>query len=210
MALAQYSETNLSASLAVYLAQQLLDAGYVIYWREIDALQSDPATWHYQWTALQATYQADSALQAVLAGAQGMITLLGAETAKRVYPTRHTSDGSAPPAGEVATPFFVVEVDREAPGAFSGLGDRQRERFRTLTVYGCLRTRAEQTQLRDQLTRWFDDAEVVPLLDYDAGTLTEFDQLELQHALTDSAIQGLAPEATRYEVILTTRLRYEA
>lgn len=204
-----YSETNLTSSLAVYLATQLLADGYLIYWHTIDAVQT-PDAWYYNWSTDASTRLADPTLAAQVAAAVGLLTIAGKPTAKPIFPVRHTLDGSVPSENEVAVPYLSVEVDAERPGDFSGLGDRVRERFRTLVIYGHARDDKEQSYLRDALVRWFDDAAFIPVQDYDAGTATVFDEVECQLPLADSATVNVEPEATRYEVILNTRLRYEA
>lgn len=209
MAIVQWSEDNLTATVAQYLADQLLAVGYIVYWLPTDALQTN-AGWYYGWTANFVTYQADPAVQTILAAAKGMVTLKDATTAKVLYPTRHTVDGSVSAEDELQVPHLSVQVDGERPGRFTGLGDRQRERFRTLVIYGCVRDVSEQSLIRDSLVRWFDDATFLPVKDYDAGTLTVFGDVELEMPMAEFYINGLAPEASRFEVILNARLRYEA
>lgn len=209
MALDQFSETNLASSMSVYLAGKLLAAGYLVYWHNIDAVQT-PDGWYYQWSTKFAVYKLDSTVAARLASSRGLATLRPKPTAKPEFPTRHTLDGSVPSASELAVPCFFVKVSEEELGTFSELGSKMRERFRNLEVFGFVRDAAEQAVFTTALGRWFDDAEFLSVQDYDAGTLTVFGDVESQMPLTDSAIVGLTPEATRYEVILNARLRYEA
>src|SRR3954467_11894978 len=112
MALAQWSETNLTATVAQYLADLLVAAGYIIYWLPTDALQTGSG-WYYGWTANFATYDADPTVQTLLTTAKGMVTLKGKTTAKPVYPTRHTVDGSVSAEDELQVPHLSVEVDGE-------------------------------------------------------------------------------------------------
>jgi hypothetical protein len=203
-----YSESNISASLATFLANQLLAEGYVVYWYGIDAMQTQDG-WYYDWSANFATLSTDLVVAPRLANARGMITLMGKTTAKRVYPARPTSEGSPSSDEEAQVPYLTLVVEGERPGTFSGLGDRMRERFRDLIVYGALRDETEQSYIRDQLVRWFDDTTFLPLLDYDGGTLAEFDNVESQLPMATAMIVGVAPEASRYEVLLNAQLRYE-
>lgn len=205
----QFSETNLATSMAVYLAGQLLTAGYLVYWHLADAVQT-PDGWYYGWRANFNTYKVDSQVAARLAAAKGLMAIRPKATADPLFPVRHTLDGSVPNQDEVQVPCLFVSVDVERPGDFSGLGDRMRERFRDLTVYGYVRDAAEQSVMTTALVRWFDDSLALAVQDYDAGTLSEFGDVECQMPLADNAIVGLTPEATRYEVILNARLRYEA
>lgn len=209
MALEQHSENNIASSVATFLGQQLLTSGYLLYWYNSDAVQT-PDGWYHRWSTDFATLKTDPTLAARLASAAGLFTLKGKATAKPVFPARHTVDGSVPSEVDVPIPYLAIEVDVERPGDFSGIGDRMRERFRTLIIYGYARDDREQSALRDSLVRWFDDTAFVPLYDYDAGTVTAFGDVECQMPMADSLTVGVEPEATRYEVILNVRLRYEA
>lgn len=205
----QYSETNLATNIAVLLATNLLALGYLIYWHQTDALQT-PDGYYYGWSTNFATLSGNSTLAARINAAKGLVTIRPQDTAKPVYPVRHTVDASVTNETEAQVPWLAVQVDAEQPVAFSGLGDRRRTRHRNLTIYGCTRDKTEMSFLRDSLVRWFDDSSFLPLQDYDAGSTTVFADVEFELPIADSAIIALSPEASRYEVILNARLRYEA
>lgn len=205
----QFTENNLATNCAVYLAAQLIAQGYLIYWYATDALQSQDG-FYYGWSTNFATLRTNPTLSSRIAAAKGLLTIRPKDSAKPVYPVRHTLDASVTEEIEVQVPWLAVEVDGEKPGEFTGLGDRQRVRYRNLTIYGCARDESEQTLIRDSLVRWFDDSSNLSLQDYDAGSTTVFADVEIELPIADSAVIALSPEASRYEVILNARLRYEA
>lgn len=205
----QFSETNLATNLAVFLASNLLALSYLVYWHQTDALQT-PDGYYYGWSVNFNALKTNPTLAGRISAAKGLVTIRPQDTAKPVYPVRHTLDASVTDETEAQVPWLAVEVDAEKPATFSGLGDRQRTRYRNLTIYGCARGKSEMSSFRDSLVRWFDDTTFLPLQDYDAGSTIVFADVELELPIADSAIIALSPEASRYEVILNARLRYEA
>lgn len=208
--LAKFSETNLANAVALVLADRLLEAGYLVYWHEIDAVQT-PDGFYYEYSTAQATYLADPAFKARVDGAAGLLTLKGKVSSNPEYPVRPTSDATLSIAqSDVAIPSLAIEVGPQVNGRSLEVGSRRRSRSRSLTIYGWARSVAEQTVLRDGLAAWFDENELVTVRDQDTDSLDLVGTLDVTRVLTDSAILADQSDATTYEVILHARLEYEA
>lgn len=209
MGLSQFSETNIENSVATLLAQRLLNAGYLLYWEPIDAVQTIDG-WYFQYTTQQATYAVDPVFSQRLAAAKGILTLRDPATANPSFAVRPMNDGTVPEEGAVQTPSLAIHIGPMLNGEGIGMGDRTRVRYRHLSIYGLARDRFEQATLRDSLAMWFDENEVIDVRDHDAETLELFGSVITDLVMADSAIVQLSTEAMTFEVVLNARLQYEA
>jgi hypothetical protein len=210
MALTAYTLSNLTNSFAEALAQALLDAGYLLYWKPLDALQT-PDGLYVEYQANQAgILQSDPDVAAHLAASKGIITLRDDDFSFPEHPTRPTSDGAVIAPEDIPIPTLVVQMEHEPNGSLLGLGSRERARYVSVLVYGLARDRGEQMFLTDVLRREFDESLFIDILDHDAGTRDAVGKAEIQGSDVGTLIYPLGSESQAFEFTLNARLRYEA
>src|SRR5690242_15772631 len=112
-----WSESNIINSLSLYLAGQLLAAGFLVYWHERDALQinTSPTGWYLQYSQNYQTYLANSTFQAAHAAAVGIVTMVDSIPANPRFVKRLTSDASVGPADAITVPAVSIEVGPAIP-----------------------------------------------------------------------------------------------
>lgn len=209
MALSNYSETNVANTLATSLATRLLAENYLVYWHEIDAMQT-PDGWYFNYSQNDATYLADLVFAPRVQSARGILTLARSISADRRFPVRPNIDGSIDGQGEVPLPWLVLEVGAVENGDLLEIGTRLFQRWRNAVFYGATRTPAEQVWVRDKLAEWFDEALHLDVLDHDAGTLSVVGSVEIVAVTSDSEDVVLGPESTRFEFLHEARLEFVA
>lgn len=209
MALAAYTTTNLTNSMADKLATELLAAGYLLYWLSLDALQTaDGVYLNYQ--ANQASILQDEDVAEELASSKGILTLRNDDFSFPQYPTRPTSDGAVTAPENIPVPAIALRVEHAPNGKLLGLGSRERVRYADLSLYGLARDKGEQLYLADVLRVALDESQFVSVLDHDAGTRASVGAVEIQGTDVGTFIYPLGPESKAFEFTLNARLRYEA
>ena len=209
MALSQYSLSNLSNSLGEYLAQVCLDAGYLIYWKPTDVLQT-PDGFYPQFYVNQDALLLNTTVRGRFGDSRGMMTLLNQNSSIPEFLTRPTTDGSLAAPDEVPVPAIWLSVDHLPNGSLRGIGSKVRWRYGDLSVTGYARTFDEQLFLANVLRGAFDDSEFVVIRDHDAGTRAVVDSVEIQGPEVLTSTFPLKSDTMMYEVALTARLCYEA
>lgn len=209
MALAKFTTSNLTNSLAERLASELLGAGYLLFWLSLDALQT-PDGVYLEYQANQASILQDETVADRLASAKGILTLRNDDFSFPQYPTRPTSDGAVTSPENIPVPAIALRIEHAPNGGLLGLGSRQRARYADLSLYGLARDKGEQLYLADVLRVVFDESQFVPVLDHDAGTRTSVGAVEIQGTDVGTFIYPLGPESKAFEFTLNARLRYEA
>lgn len=210
--ISEFSETNVCNSIATLLADKLIEAGYLVYWHRIDALQTGTTEWYLEYTANRETLALDPQFAAKLDAAKGVLTLKDASAAIPEYPVRPRSDGFAPAHDEIPVPNLTVECSPVTTGENVGIGERMKSRYRTAFVYGWARDRFEMGWLCDRLTEWFDPDTVLVIANHDAGgdPPPAVGAALVEAAMPEKATVLDGAEAATYEVLLSATLRFEA
>lgn len=206
----QYSTSNISNSLSLYLAEWLLAAGYVIYWHRRDALQTSATDWYFDYSTTHPTLLADSAFRALLGVVTGIVTLTDSVPAEPRYLIRPIDDGSVPPMDAVMVPLVSVEVGPAIPLKSAEMGSKMKLRGRHLMVDAYVRNKDEQALFQDALANWFDDELLLSVHDHDAGTLADVGSLLVQKSAVATELVFDSAEARTYEVLLNAQLEYDA
>jgi hypothetical protein len=210
MALAAYSTTNLTNSLAEHLADVLLEVGYLLYWPTLDSLQTNGGVYP-EFQANQATVLQDFPEVALaLSEARGILTIGSPDFSFPQYSVRPNSDGAATAPEDMPVPSIVLQVEHEANGQLLGLGSRQRARYASLSLYGLARDYGEQIYLADVLRVNFDESQFLDIRNHDVGTRDAVGAVEIQGTDVGTAIFPLGPDSKAFEFTLNARLRYEA
>lgn len=209
MALAQYSLTNLANTVSEYLADALIDRGYLVYWRPIDALQTADGVYP-SWFENQATILADSAVAAEFAASRGIVSILDMDSALPGLSTRPTSDGTVLDPEDVPVPSLTVVVEHLPNNGLVELGTKKQYRSTLLQLVGYARSLEEQNFLADLLRQLFDDWTHIRLLDHDAGTKAPIGLLDVTETRLTTVVAALKKDEQVYEIALSSELRYEA
>lgn len=212
MTLDAFSRDNMANSLAVYLAEALLSAGYLVYWHAADAVQT-PVGWYPQYRATQDVYEADATFAAQLSAARGLVTLRDADAmsaANPLYPVRPTDDGDMPSAQDVAVPSLTVELSDIGTGRALELGSSLRERWRYVALWGFARDATEMRWFTDHLAMWCDEDVVSDVADHTQDPPTVLGTVSWRGVELESAIVPIGLEATQFEFMLNARLVFDA
>lgn len=202
------STANLENSVAEYLADKFLSKGYLIYWQELDGVQT-PDGWYYEYTQNVQTYLLDGTFLARATAAKGMLTLVPAIPAEPRFVSRPTVDGTVLPESEIAIPALAIQLAASEPVRRYQLGDLAHWRQRLLTLECYARTPAEQHELHDWLALWFDPDVYLPLRDHE-GTGASLGDAWCHKTRIDSNTVLYRAEAEAFQVVLTTFLEYIA
>lgn len=210
MGLEKYSLTNVTNSVAEYLASTLLTAGYLVYWPTLDAIQTPDGVY----TGFQADqgslWYDNPTAEGRLAASRGIVTLRNDDFSFPQFPVRPTSDGTVASFEDFQVPSVTLHLDHDVSGIPLGLGSRQRVRYLSLDLYGLARDYGEQLFLLETLRVAFDDATFVSIVDHDAGTRAAVGKVEVQRTDVGKFIYPLKADSRAFEVTLNARLRYEA
>lgn len=209
MALAQYSLTNLANTVSEYLAEALLDRGYLVYWRPIDALQTADGVYP-SWFENQSAILADAQVAAEFAASRGIFSILDMDSALPGLSTRPTSDGTVTDPEDVPVPSLTVVVEHLPNTGLVELGTKKQYRSTLLQLVGYARNMEEQNFLADLLRQLFDDWTHIRLLDHDAGTKAPIGLVDVTETRLTTVVAALRKDEQVYEIALSSELRYEA
>jgi hypothetical protein len=210
MSLLQFSESNIANSVALYVADQLLAANYLLYWQDRDLLQVSPTAWYPEFSVHKATLLADPTVAAAIAAADGLLTVVQTLPALPRFVVRLIDDASVGDADVVPVPALAIELGPPVPLARYELGTPAKWRARHLVCDAYVRSAAEASRFKDLFARWFDPDTLLGIQDHDAGDLAEVGTVMVQDATVASMTVPEAAEATTYEVLLNARLVYVA
>jgi len=209
MGLAAFSLSNITNSLAEWLAEVLLLEGYLLYWPSLDALQTPAGIYpeyqrHHANTLLEVPEVA-----ALLPTSRGVVTILDDDFSSPRYSTRPTDDGAVSASEDMPVPSIVVQVAHEPHGKYLGLGSRSRSRNASLTLFGLARDKPEQHFLVEVLRVALDDFAFINVLDHDNGTRDLVGSLEVHRAEVDTFQYPLGPSSRVFEFTASVGLRYD-
>lgn len=209
MSATSYSYQNVLNSLSVYLADQLLAAGWLVYWHTLDAVQTGAGLWS-TWSTSYATWHANPTFAASLAASRGILTLRGPVPANPTFITRLTSEGLLGNPDQIVVPSLCLDLDPAAALKPWELGDSGVAlRGRTLFLFGYLRTIEEQKLLADHVADWFDLHRRVDVVDHAQGSGTVGLLIPTRtHIEADFNFSG--PEVETFALEATVRLEYVA
>lgn len=204
----QASTANFLNSVAEYVAQKILDKGYLVYWHVLDAVQT-PDGWYYEYSTNTATYLADATFAARAAAAKGMVSIVPAIPAEPRFVSRPTVDGTVLEASQIAIPAvsFLLGPPQATSRYQLGSGDHWRERRLTVDFYA--RTEFEQRQWQDWLATWFDHDVHLEIREHDNAGAVLADTWCRLTGIDSNTVLNRA-EAEAFQVVLTTFLEYIA
>lgn len=204
-----FSERNILNSVATQLSENLLDAGYLVYWHALDAVQT-PDGMYGTYSTDYATHLADGTFAGRVNAALGMVTVTEGETASPRFPTRLTTAGEPTTAERVQVPTFGIEIGPEVPLTPYEHGSYLRWRVRPLTIEGRLRTRAELTWFTDKLAQWFDEDFPIVIEDHDNSSGEDPSIVRITRRLVTRDVVENLGEQDRFQVQLQARLEFVA
>lgn len=212
MALERCNEHNIANTLAIYLASQLLDDGYLVYWHAIDAVQT-PTGWLAAYSTQQDSYLADLTYQAQLQAAKGLLTILPEKSAIERWITRPTNSGAVERQESVPIPALAITVGPLVSDANYQMGDRKTKwRSRTLIVEAYARDHNEQSHLADALQLWLDSDARFAINDHENAVegqpLAVINDVEVNGASVDTFTDRDEAESTTFEVLYSARLTF--
>lgn len=209
MALAQYSLSNFGNTISTYLAEALLEDGYLIYWKTLDGVQTADGLYP-GWFENQAAILADPDFAAEYAASRGILTILDMDSAQPAVSSRPTSDGSVSDPEDVPIPSLTVALKPFPNRGLVELGTKRQRRTMLLELVGFARNLEEQNHLADLLRVLFDDWTHVMLRDHDAGTQANVSLLDVVDTQLFMQIAPTASDQQVYAIALSSELRYEA
>lgn len=205
-----YSSRNVVNSVATYLAAQLLAAGYLVYWRDADAMQA-PAGWYTSYSTQAATYLADPVFSAAFNAAKGIVTLVQGETAFASFVTRPTNDGTVGTQNQVQIPAFGITIGPDVVLKPYEAGSGLKWRVRALTVEGRAREKDELQAFSDALAKWFDDGDVyIDVVDHDGTSGEAPGAVRVTRRTVTRNVDPEAGAAEQFQVECMARLEYVA
>jgi len=204
-----YSENNVINSLSLWLADQLIDAGYLIYWKQRGAVQDEDG-WYFDWNTNYSLYMADSTFAARWASAKGLLVLADYMPTEPRFIERPISEAGPIPQNEVVTPTLSIEVGPALEISNLEMGTDVKWWNRHLVVEGYLRTRSELGVFKDNLPIWFLGESTFDIANHDAGSLATVGQIQVLDTIVDSQISRTGLEQATYYVIVNARLEYAA
>ncbi len=203
--------TDIIASAAWALADRLLTAGYFVYWKQIDALQVGPTTWHYQYSTSQTALLLDPGFQTLVAGARGIVTLLQFEGDSQDFVVQASENGRVPVGNYIPVPCVMVDISPVATRDALELGTATHWRMRRMELYGLARNTTEQRWFTDQLPQWFNVTDLLTVKNYATGNGTVvLDKVRIDEHDIDRATNVDDASVVTYEFLLTAGLLYYA
>jgi hypothetical protein len=202
------STANFTNSVAEYMAAKLLDIGYIVYWQELDGVQT-PDGWYYQYSTQSATYLADPTFLGRANAALGLVAIVPAIPAEPRFIARPTVDGIVLSENQVAIPAAAIEIAAPDPKFRFQLGSTEHWRRRRLTLDVYTRTASEQQQWQDWFALWFDPDVRIPIRDHES-TGAVLEDAWCQMTRIDSNTVLYRAEAEAFQVVLNTFLEYIA
>ncbi len=209
MALEQFSTANITNSFGLAIGTMFLAKGYLIYWHQIDAVQT-PTMWYHEYSAQQAAYLANPLYAAEVAAAKGLITLRADISALPRFVVRHTVDGTVSGPEEVPVPAISIEVAAMNPRSRYELGTGLRWRIRPFMLIALARDPDEQGRFTDWLSEMFDEDAHFTIYDHDAATQAEVGSVRVDQVTNGRATATDDAEALTYQVLVNAFLEYVA
>lgn len=204
-----FSERNILNSIALFFAEKLLEAGYLVYWHTIDAVQT-PDGMYTNYTATSATYLLDPVFSGRISTAKGLVAVTEGETAFPRFPTGPTTTGAVSTADRVQVPCFGIDIGPDVALQPYEHGTDLRWRVRSLFIEGRARNRTELTWFADKLAMWFDEDVLVGVEDHDGlSGLPPSHARVTRRLVTREVIEDLG-EQDRFQVELSARLEFIA
>ncbi len=208
--MAGFSTANITNSLGRALGDRLLSEGYLVYWHQIDAVQT-PALWYHAYSQQQAAYLADSTFAAALAAAKGLITVTADISAAPRFVTRPIVDGTVAGQDTVPVPSVAIEVEAMLPRRNVEIGTATTKwRLRPLMVIGLARDVDEQRRFADLLADVFDEDTTFDVVDHDAGSQAAVGPIRVDQMTASRATALDDAEALTYQVLVNAFLEYVA
>jgi hypothetical protein len=205
-----FSTSNITNSLGRALGDRLLTLGYLVYWHEIDAVQT-PALWYHAYSVQQASYLADPTFAAAVASAKGLITVRADISALPRFVTRHTVDGTVPGQDMVPVPAISLEVEAALPLRNVEIGTATLKwRQRPIMLIALARDVQEQRRLTDELAQLFDEDAEFAIADHDAGSQAPVGSARLSQVAATRATALDDAEALTFQVLVNAFLEYVA
>lgn len=205
----EFSENNVISSLSLWLAGQLLGAGYLIFWKARGAVQT-PDGWYFDWNSNYASILLDPTFAARWAGGKGLLTLADHTPTEPRFVERPITEAGPIPQHEVLVPALSIEVGPALEIANVELGSRVKWWSRHLVVEGYARNRVELAYLKDKLPIWFKGESTFDIANHDAGSLATVGQVEVLDTIVDYQISRTGIEQATYYIIGNARLEYAA
>lgn len=209
MALIAYSETNLANSVATTLSGLLLASGYLVYWHDIDAVQT-PDGWYFEYSTKAPIYLADVTFGPRIAASRGLMTLTQSVAAYRRYSARPTSDGTVSGQDDLPVPMIVIEVGPLDSAELFEMGATLRFRTRPVLLYGTMRSPDELRWVLARMETWLSEGVYVEVRDHDSGSLAVVGDVEVVGVSTERAEVPLGPDTLRYEFLHEARVEFVA
>ena len=206
----KYSKTNVLNSIATALAVKLLADGYLVYWKERDAVETGDG-WYYQYSTNFTAYHADGTFAAAVAAAKAMVSVTIGFPASPQILQRHITEARSLSQNEIVVPALSIEIGPAMGVENIELGTHVQRRHRHLMIEGYLRDDFEMGAIADFLAIWFDNNTNFSVYDHDAGTAVEIGQAQTIATVVDSfRNDGDGQEQTSYQVMCNTMLEYFA
>jgi hypothetical protein len=207
---AQFSTTNISNSIALYLAANFLAKGYLVYYHARDAVQINTTStgWYRNWSQNKATYLAPGTFATAWAAAKGVVTFVEAFPAEPRYTQRLISDTSIGAAGEITLPAISIDVRPEGGQDNYELGTKLKWRHRHLILESYTRDLTEQVRFQDWFNLWFEQDTYLDIADHDAGTAAAIGQIDIVQPSVDAERFPQSTDATLYQVLLNALMMY--
>lgn len=209
MSLTQYSDTNISNSIAVLLASKLITSGYLVYWHDTDQVQT-PDGMYYQYSVNQAAYLADPDFLEEVTNAKGLLTVTGDEAANPRFITRLSKDGTVEGQDSIHVPALSIGVGPMVPMGAYELGSTLKWRVRRLEIEVAARDEREQEAIAAMLGEWFDDDVSIEIVDHAAGDLSPVGKVLVTRPSTQTEIIPIGAEAVTYQILFNARMEYVA
>lgn len=212
MATIQFSENNITGSLALVVANNILDLGYLVYWHAKQAVQIDIASpdWYFNWNTNFATYMIEPNFSAAWANAKGLLMLTDYLPTEPRFIERPIDVVGPIPDDQVQIPALSIEVGPPVEISNYELGSRLKWYNRHLVLEGYLRNRTELSIFKDQLAEWFRGDTPIDIRNHDAGNLALIGTVSVLDAAVDYEINRESTEQTTFHVICNARLEYVA
>lgn len=212
MSMRDYGQLNILNSISQHWASALLREGFLCYWQSIDALQiADTATgWYLRYSNNRNAILATPAVQAAVASAKGVVTLVPAFPTVPRFLTRLINELTVGKADEVPIPASSLELGAPSVIAREGLGTKAKFRSRRITVDNFVRSERERALLEDLLSETFDEDTVITVRNHSDGSQAPVGEVQILESAVASTQVVTGTEAQTYEVLLNARLVYVA
>lgn len=204
-----YSETNVVHSLSTVIANDLLLAGYLVYWHAIQSVQTLDGV-YANWNDNYSVYISNPTFAGRWNSAKGLAMLTDHLPTEPRFVERPISVVGPISTHEVLIPALSVEVGPAIEIANYELGSTLKWWNRHLVIEGYARNRTELAFFKDKLPIWFRGETTFDVVNHDAGSLAAVGPVQSMDTVVDYEIVRAGPEQTTYHVICNARLEYIA